>query len=261
MSADIEDGGGAMKLPEWFMDHLHAATGRRSRIVIEHILKYGHITTEELKEKYGYGHPPRAARDVREQGIPLETFQVRDGQGRRIAAYRFGDPQDAEPHKLGGRGTWPKDLKRNLVEASRSRCAICVTPYRDRELQIDHRVPYEVTGPATGGGMDPGEVMLLCGSCNRAKSWTCEHCENLTGARVADLCRDCYWGSPEAYSHAALRPIRRADVVWSGDEIEHHRVVSRLAAEANERVPTFIKRILRGVVAGEADGADGNGGG
>ncbi len=109
--------------------------------------------------------------------------------------------------------------------------------------------------------MDPDEVMLLCGSCNRAKSWTCEHCENLTGARVADLCRDCYWGSPEAYSHAALRPIRRADVVWSGDEIEHHRVVSRLAAEANERVPTFIKRILRGVVAGEADGADGNGGG
>ena len=48
MSADIEDGGGAMKIPEWFMDHLLAATGRRSRIVIEHILKYGHITTESL---------------------------------------------------------------------------------------------------------------------------------------------------------------------------------------------------------------------
>jgi len=84
-------------------------TGRRSRIVIEHILKHGYISTEDLSEEYGYGHPPRAARDVREQGIPLETFYVTGSDGRRIAAYRFGDPHDARPYKLGGRGIWPKD--------------------------------------------------------------------------------------------------------------------------------------------------------
>lgn len=245
-----------MDLPEWFMDHLRAVTGRRSRVVIDHILKYGHITTEELKEHYGYGHPPRAARDVREQGIPLETFQVLDAQGRRIAAYRFGDPRDAEPHKLGGRGSWPKDLKRDLVEKSRSRCAICVTRHPGRDLQIDHRVPYEVAGPGGGAGVTPGDVMLLCGSCNRAKSWTCEHCDNLTGARLAELCRRCYWGSPEDYSHAALVPIRRADVVWSGPEVEHYGVVSRLAAQAGERVPTFIKRILRDALAGKGSDAE-----
>lgn len=47
---------------------------------------------------------------------------------------------------MGGRGIWPKDLKAHLVESSRSRCAICAAPYRARELQIDHRVPYEVGG-------------------------------------------------------------------------------------------------------------------
>ena len=232
-------------LPEWFLDHLRAATGRRSRIVIEHVLKHGYITTEELTEKYGYGHPPRAARDVREQGIPLETFHVTGRDGRRIAAYRFGDPEDAQPHKLGGRGIWPKRLKAGLVEASRSRCAICATPYQARELQIDHRVPYEVGGDWGEEAVDLSQVMLLCGSCNRAKSWTCEHCDNLTGARNPELCGTCYWGSPEDYTHMALRPHRRVDLVWSGDEVEDFDEISRMAAEGGEGLAAFLKRVVR----------------
>ena len=235
-------------LPEWFLDHLSAATGRRSRIVIEHILKHGYITTEDLSETYGYGHPPRAARDVREQGIPLDTFYVTGNDGRRIAAYRFGDPDDARPYRLGGRGTWPKRLKAELVESCRSRCAICATPHQPRELQIDHRVPYEVGGDWGEGDADLTQVMLLCGSCNRAKSWTCEHCDNLTGARDPESCRTCYWGSPEAYAHIALRRVRRVDLVWSEDEVEHFDVVLRLARESGEGVSDFIKAIIRKAV-------------
>ena len=63
-------------LPPDFVEKCKAVTAKRPRTVIAHILTYGYITTEELKEKYGYNHPPRAARDVREQGIPLETFQI-----------------------------------------------------------------------------------------------------------------------------------------------------------------------------------------
>lgn len=79
-------------LPLWFLDRLKAVTAKRAKTVIDHILKHGRITTEELKMLYGYDHPPRAARDVREQGIPLETFRISDSQGKNIAAYRFADP-------------------------------------------------------------------------------------------------------------------------------------------------------------------------
>lgn len=72
-----------------------AVTAKRPRTVIDHILKHGSITTEELKEKYGYNHPPRAARDVKEQGIPLEMFRVVGSDGQKIGAYRFGDPSKA----------------------------------------------------------------------------------------------------------------------------------------------------------------------
>ncbi len=80
------------ELPEEFLRRLESVTARRAKTVIEHILKNGFVTTEELSEIYGYDHPPRAARDVREEGIPLETFRVEGSHGRRIGAYRFWRP-------------------------------------------------------------------------------------------------------------------------------------------------------------------------
>ena len=62
--------------PPEFLELLKSVQAKRPRTVIEHILENGQITTEELKDIYGYNHPPRAIRDVREQGIPIETFRV-----------------------------------------------------------------------------------------------------------------------------------------------------------------------------------------
>ena len=65
------------KYPKEFLEQIMSITNKRAKIVIEHIMKYGFITTEDLETTYGYNHPPRAARDVREAGIPLETFTVK----------------------------------------------------------------------------------------------------------------------------------------------------------------------------------------
>ena len=76
------------KLSDEFLARLNSVTAKRPKTVIQYILKHGFITTEDLKN-LGYEHAPRAARDVREQGIPLETFRVKDSTGKSIAAYRF----------------------------------------------------------------------------------------------------------------------------------------------------------------------------
>ncbi len=47
---------------------------------------------------------------------------------------------------------------------------------------------------------------------------------------------------------SALRPIRRADLVWSGDEVRHFDLISALAMEMGERVPDFIKDVVRKTV-------------
>lgn len=153
-------------------------TGKRPRTVIDHILEHGFITNEELKDKYGYNHPPRAIRDVRENGVPIVTERVKDSTGRSIARYKFGDPSEIENHKLGGRVTFSKELSEALYEQQGGRCALSGVAFERRYLQVDHRIPYEVAGEngRVADESDPDAFMLVSGAANRQKSWTCEHC-------------------------------------------------------------------------------------
>lgn len=224
---------------------MRAITSKRPKTVIDHILKHGHITTDELKQVYGYDHPPRAIRDVREAGIPLETFKVESPTtGRKIAAYRFADPLQMRNDRIGGRQPFSKPFKAELLDRYGRRCAICLGEYEERYLQIDHRVPYEVAGDAPGE-RQAEEYMLLNGACNRAKSWSCEHCENWLKIRDPNICRTCYWAQPESYDHVAMRDIRRLDVEWSGDETKVYDSLKEQAELSDTPMPEFVKAILK----------------
>ncbi len=239
------------KLPKKFLDLLKSVTAKRPKTVIDHILKHGQISTEELRDKYGYNHPPRAARDVVDHGIPLDKIKVRGADGRLITAYKFGDPAKVQGGRLGGRKAWPKRFKDTLVELYGSHCGVCFTEFEPRYLQIDHRVPYEIGGDAPGA-LDPTEFMLLCGSCNRAKSWSCEHCKNWTTDHLAEVCQTCYWAKPENHAHVALRLIRRLDVTWSGDEVPQYDQLVKLSKHAQKRLPEFVKEVLRDALGEES---------
>ena len=54
-------------------------------------------------------------RDVKEHGIPIEMFRVVGKDGRKIAAYKFGDPTRARFSKLTGRTGFSKELKQKLI--------------------------------------------------------------------------------------------------------------------------------------------------
>ena len=228
-------------LPRHFVELLESVRHKRARIVIDHILEHGQITTAELKDRYGYNHPPRAARDVREQGIPLQTVRVEGTDGRRIAAYRFGDPADVRT-MLHGRTAFASNIKRALIERHGPRCHIYCAAFPERELQIDHRVPFEIAGDTAGGPTDVDGYMLLCASANRAKSWSCEHCPNWQ-QKDPETCRTCYWAYPENHAHVATRDVRRLDIVWSEDEVDEYETL-RSEAGGTE-LPTFVKEVLR----------------
>jgi len=223
---------------------LRSVHSKRPRTVIEHILKHGFVTTEELKDRYGYNHPPRAAADVRDNGIPLETFSTTDKDGRKIAAYRFGSLQDIRRGQIGGRRAFPKAFKSALIQRDGELCLVCSISYQARYLQIDHCVPYLVCGETTGP-LDPAEHMLICASCNRAKSWSCEHCRNGTVEKNEAVCQSCYWASPLQYDHIALRTIRRLALVWEEGETTHYERLFRLAQHAQQPLPIFVKKALK----------------
>jgi hypothetical protein len=231
--------------PPEFLKLLKSVDCKRPKTVIEHILEHGQITTEELKNTYGYNHPPRAIRDVREQGIPIEMFRVTGSDGRKIAAYKFGDPSGVRATLLSGRTAFSSKLKDALIEKHGARCNVYLEPFPVRELQIDHRVPFEISGDNGTLPEDIDEYMLLCASANRAKSWSCENCPNWK-LKELSACKTCYWAYPESYKHIAMRDIRRLDLLWSGEEVADYEILIEEAAKVQEEAPEYVKNVLRG---------------
>lgn len=220
-------------------------TAHRAKVVIDHIINHGFITTEELKSTYGYNHPPRAAGDVRDQGIPLETFKVKGSDGRSIGAYKFGDPNKIENGKLGGRKILPKQLKKELVEAFGARCAISSEDYDESHLQIDHRIPYRISGDDEGTERNPADFMLLSGAAQRQKSWVCEHCQNFLELKRLDVCQSCYWAYPENFSHVAMRQERRVDLTFAGGEIQSYELLENRAKKNGTSLQSEIKKLIK----------------
>jgi hypothetical protein len=220
-------------------------TAKRPRAVIDAILEKGFVTTEDL-QSLSYDHAPRAARDVRENGIPLETFKVKSSRtGRMIAAYRFGNPDEIKDGRLGGRQVFSKQFKQELIDHYGERDHISGAKLEARYLQIDHRIPYEVSGDDNLTEKNVADYMLIDASMQRAKSWSCENCINWQRDRNKIICQTCYWAFPESYQHIALKPSVRIELVFDqSDEISLLHALTELAKIDNVTLSDFLKEIL-----------------
>ena len=226
------------KPPKVLMERIALAKNKRARVVLDRIAKNGSITTDELNE-IGYNHPPRAARDVRELGFPLKTIMVGNSRGGRMARYEFDD-KVLEAGKAGRR-ILPRKQRNEIIAAAGAKCGICGGA---SNLQVDHRIPYEIGGESTAAGIQSFQV--LCGSCNRTKSWDCEHCGNRLQGKTIEACEACYWANPSDHSHVRMQEQRRVDLVWIGEDTKRFDDI-REAARANHRTPAAeIKSRLLG---------------
>jgi len=86
--------------------------------------------------------------------------------------------------------------------------------------------------------------MLLCGSANRAKSWSCENCKNWKLKEIK-TCSTCYWAYPEKYKHIAMRDIRRLDIVWVEEETAEYDQLMIEAGKVRQEPPDYVKTVLR----------------
>ena len=233
-----------MKLSKDTLKKLNAITDKRPSIVIQHIINHGYVTTEELASIYGYEHAPRAARDVRERGVNLETYRVKSSDGRTIAAYKFGNPIfiDNKISKVGGRTALSQALKKAIVNKYGAICFVYLQPMEERLLQVDHRIPYEIGGEQKD---DIDCYMLLSPSANRAKSWTCEHCPNWTRKDIT-FCKSCFWAYPENYTHIAGREERQIIITFTDNEIEdYNRLIDLVGLNQAERtIKELVSRFI-----------------
>lgn len=88
--------------------------------------------------------------------------------------------------------------------------------------------------------------MLLDASSQRAKSWSCETCPNISPkARLPDVCRKCFWAFPESYEHIATEQLRRTDVAWQGDDVAVHDHLRAVAISRGMSLADLIRQLAR----------------
>lgn len=223
------------KYPDDFLQKLQAVTRKRPRTVIDLILKNGQVTTEDLALA-GYEHAPRAVRDVRELGIPIVTERIKSSTGKSIAVYKFGNPGDMVDvaSKKAGRTVQLSKIKHKLIEKFGSKCAIYLEDVPQNELQVDHRIPFEIAGEQDANNMDL--FMLLSPSANRRKSWACEHCDNWIKKSVT-MCKSCFWAYPDKYSHVAGKNERLVILHLTGKEVQiYDQIVSEYGRENTDNI-------------------------
>lgn len=223
------------------LEDIRHRVSKRARDVIDHIHKHGRVTTEDIRQM-GYTHPPRAVRDAREAGMPIVASRIKGSDGKTIAAYEFGDISEAQLSKVHGRTQLSDALKDELIELHGSKCSIYRVDLPKEELQIDHRIPYEIGGEPED--KDVNGYMLLCSSANRKKSNSCENCDNWT-VKDIEVCKGCYWAFPDSdYAHVAMKRERRIDILWQGEDVDEYDALTQEATTAQTTLPEYIKKII-----------------
>jgi 5-methylcytosine-specific restriction endonuclease McrA len=229
-----------MAVPPELRERIAAVRNVRARRLLELIVEHGEVTTEQLREQYGYDHPPRAKRDAIDLGFAVVSRNVRSRNGSRtISAYSL-DLDASFTEGRGGRRQFPKAFRDELLAVAGGRCAMCGGRIPSRALQIDHRVPYEIGGE--DAQLRREDFQMLCGSCNRAKSWTCEtECPNWA-ARDPGVCRTCLWASPDDYEHVATRRRRQVTLTWDDEDVARYDALRARARAAD--LPQFLRGLL-----------------
>ena len=220
------------------------AEGGKGRVVkvLEALLEKGSISTDELKE-LGYTHPPRAAADVKDLGIPIHSGRGKSVSGRLMAVYSFGDPTKIQEGRAK-RAAFPKKFKKDLIERYGSVDCITGAALEGSVLQIDHRIPFRIAGDEGLQELNVEKFMLLDGSSQRAKSWTCEHCPNME-LRKLPVCQTCFWAYPDNYQHIATKPYRRVDVTWQDTDVPIFDHIKTEADKLGITVAELIRRVIR----------------
>ena len=237
-------------LDDFIVEEILNRTSGRSRCVVEQILEHGFVTTAKLAE-LGYEHPPRAAADVRDKGIPLLTI-TKSIEGKKVAHYVFPDPFETLDESASGRTAISKGFRKDVIDHYGAKDIFTGTSMSTSDLQIDHRIPFRISGDPKRP-FDVTDFMPVSAAMNRAKSWACEACPNWE-ERSQSTCKICYWAIPDQqYEHVATISVRRLDLVWQAEEVQEfdrllghsQDVGSSAVAEAKRLIAESLARLHR----------------
>ncbi len=227
-----------------YVELVYPYATKRAKWAIDELLSNGSLTSSEMLE-FGHMHPARVICDVRDQGIPVETTTIFE-QGKRYASYKLGKAKDINRAKFGGRKTIPTCIKHILVARNGMQCQLSKATLQSTDLEVDHRIPFALAGEPKHPKC-PSNYMLLSRSMQMKKSKECAGCPNLKKLNSVDNCNECYWASPEHYTHKAMRQEQVTSINWTDKDAISLAKIRELALSHGLSVESLIKNTLTAI--------------
>jgi hypothetical protein len=196
--------------------------------------------------KISYDHSPRVLADLKDYGIPIlaESRATRDDS--KSHHYRLGRKENILRQPLKGRSALRKAIKRELLTKFGNRDSFTQIEFPESSLQIDHRIPFRVSGD-NPENLVVDRFMLLSASSQRAKAMACKRCRNMSEG-VLGHCRSCYWASPEGYDHVELTKAKITIIVWNEEDEDLLSSLTLSSARNNKNTSDEIKAALRAAI-------------
>jgi len=175
---------------------------KRARLVGLHILEKGYATASAIRRSLTRAEHVWQAKSELNVLIPVSS-EEREPDTHEVM-YKF----DLDKIRSSGIVLQQADQARTLTAKQRreieakynNQCVFCHT--QGAKLQVEHLIPFGISG--NENGMD--WLALACPSCNRRKGYACKHqCPNWSKSD-AEVCKRCFWGSPDDYDHVATKP-------------------------------------------------------
>jgi hypothetical protein len=202
---------------------------RRARVVTEFKVKNSSVNTD----------------DVQDTGLPIVTSETKDENNKDILSYKFAEEGKISFLREQDRKHFSKDFKDHLIEKHGSICCICLIKEESGHLQIGQRIPYGVLDEIQYKKEKEKNYFLLCGSCNRSKSLSCDTCKNYKEIKDPNVCKSCYWASPEKYNHIAMKKEGRIELVFTEELMETYNKIKSASETAKTNICKFVIELLK----------------
>lgn len=176
----------------------------RARHLGLHILEKGWVTPSMERRHANQGEHVWQAKSELNQVIPVNSRDRHPGTNE--AMYKF----DLDQIRRDGRIIKEADITRKLTTKERREiearhhhaCIFCHDT--TARLQIEHRIPFLIGGNYGGTRW----LAVACAPCNRRKGFFCkQECPNWETSDP-EVCKRCFWASPDDYDHTATKPQR-----------------------------------------------------
>lgn len=221
----------------------------RAKAAADLLMEKGVITKYDFEETHvPVSQAPRAIRDLKDHGIPIETLRkISVPQAKtKVNRYTLGSIDNINTSMRYGRMYDPTGMKEKLAKLHGDVCVFCGKKLTAKDRELDHKLPVNIFGDLSPvERLNPDNYQLVCRGCNRLKREATSHGAFDDQREGMDIVKQNYWYDPVQYrKNRDDRLYAHNVIVWNtSKDIQAYKQISQYAKDSSKSFQEALKDI------------------